>query len=150
MTIRRGRTVIVMAVLFLWVTACSTPKEAGQAPTATPEQAQTGSVQTLTVDALADILAKHKSEYTVVDVHTPYEGEIEGTDAKIPYDDLNALTTALPDKNASIILYCRSGRMSQIASRALADKGYTRIYDVSGGMVAWEASGRPIVKSESR
>lgn len=142
----RRRTIIAVVAMLLWITACSTLKEAGQAATATLWQAQTGSYQSLTVDAFADILANHKSEYTVVNVHTPYEGEIEGTDARIPYDDLNALMAALPDKNARIILYCRSGRMSQIASRALADKGYTRIYDVSGGMVAWEASGRPIVK----
>jgi rhodanese-related sulfurtransferase len=97
------------------------------------------------MDAFADILATKGDQYTVVNVHTPYEGEIEGTDLKIPYDDVNALVTALPDKNAPIILYCRSGRMSEIAAKALADKGYTQIFDVPGGMIKWEESGRKVV-----
>ncbi len=53
---------------------------------------------------------------------------------------------ALPNKGARIILYCRSGRMSEIASRALIDQGYTQLFDVQGGMSAWEASGRTLVK----
>jgi rhodanese-related sulfurtransferase len=146
MLTRRGRTVLAIVAVFIGVAACSAPKETGQAATATPGQAGGGSYQTLTIDAFAEILATHKNEYTIINVHTPYEGEIDGTDAKIPYDDLDALMAALPDKNAPIILYCRSGRMSQIASRALSEKGYTRIWDVPGGMIAWEASGHSIVK----
>jgi len=35
--------------------------------------------------------------------------------------------------------------MSDIAARRLAELGYTRIYDLTGGMLAWEASGRPLI-----
>ncbi len=36
--------------------------------------------------------------------------------------------------------------MSEIASRALIDKGYTQIFDVQGGMSAWQASGRALIE----
>ncbi len=145
---KRMQPVVAAIMLLVLVAACSSPKDAS--PTVvtavkTAEPPGVGGYQTLTIDAFADILARNKSQYTVVNVHIPYEGEIEGTDAKIPYNDVNALMAALPDKNAPIILYCRSGRMSDIASRALLDKGYTRIWDVPGGMIAWEASGRKII-----
>ena len=108
-------------------------------------QAEGNTYQTLTLDAFADILNNDASNYTIVNVHIPYEGEIQGTDANIAYNDIDALTAALPDKNAQIILYCRSGNMSAQASRALADLGYTQIWDVPGGMNAWRESGREIL-----
>ncbi len=137
---------LVAAGFLVLVAACSPAADTRPATATITEQAKVGSYQTLTLDAFADILAKNKSKYTVVNVHIPYEGEIEGTDAKVPYDDLNALMATLPDKNAPIILYCRSGRMSEIASKALAEKGYTQVWDVPGGMIAWEASGRKIIE----
>ncbi len=145
--------ILVAITALIVLSACSSTTVTGPvAGTSTPEPetktaepSATGAYRTLTVDAFADILAKDKRQYTIVNVHIPYEGEIEGTDAKIPYNDLNALMAALPNKDAPIILYCRSGRMSQIASQALIDKGYTQVWDVPGGMIAWQASGRAIV-----
>ena len=61
---------------------------------------------------------------------------------------IEALTRALPDPNVPIILYCRSGRMSEEASRALIDLGYTQLWDVPGGMIAWESSGRELLNRE--
>ena len=105
----------------------------------------TGVYRILTIDEFADIVANRSSDYTIINVHIPYAGEIEGTDADIPYNDVDALTAALPDKIAPIILYCRSGRMSEEASRALIDLGYTQVWDVPGGMNAWQSSGRELI-----
>jgi rhodanese-related sulfurtransferase len=81
----------------------------------------------------------------VVNVHIPYEGEIEGTDAFIPFDDIAAHVDELPvDKDAPLYVYCRSGRMSADATPDLQALGYTNIIDLEGGMVAWEAAGLPL------
>jgi rhodanese-related sulfurtransferase len=114
------------------------------APTSSA-QGNDGIYQTLTIDAFADILANNRDDYTIINVHVPYAGEIEGTDANIPYDDIEALTAALPDKEAPIILYCRSGNMSEQASQALLELGYTQVWDVPGGMNAWQDSGRALI-----
>ena len=54
-----------------------------------------------------------QKNFTFINVHTPYEGEIEKTDSFIAYDQIVAQSAGLPkDKNAPIILYCKSGRMS--------------------------------------
>lgn len=135
----------VLVVIALIVTACG-PSVAPslQAPSSTPASAI---YQTISVDAFADILTNQSDSYTVVNVHIPYEGEVVETDMHIPYSDLDGLTSALTDKNAPIILYCRSGRMSEEASRALVELGYTRVWDVLGGMNAWTASGRELLNN---
>ena len=43
----------------------------------------------------------------------------------------------LPDKNAKILVYCRSGKRSAEASKKLIDMGYTNIYDF-GGIMDWK------------
>lgn len=80
----------------------------------------------------------------VVNVHIPYEGEIEGTDAFIAYDRIVGDSRLPADHDAEIVLYCRSGRMSEIAAAALVRAGYTNVVDLEGGMDAWTATGRPL------
>ncbi len=84
----------------------------------------------------------------LLNVHTPYEGEISGTDAVIEdWENIGLHTDQLPeDKNKPIAVYCRSGRMSADAAEQLIDLGYTKVYDLKNGMIGWKESGRDIVE----
>jgi len=82
----------------------------------------------------------------VVNVHTPYAGEIDGTDAFIPFDEIAGDRRLPADRTAPIALYCESGRMSGIAAEVLLAAGYTDVADLDGGMQAWEAAGLPITQ----
>jgi phage shock protein E len=85
-------------------------------------------------------------EAFVVNVHIPYEREIEGTDAFIPYDEVAKHADELPaDKSAPLYIYCRSGRMSALATPDLQRLGYTNIVDLRGGMQAWVDAGFSLV-----
>lgn len=86
-----------------------------------------------------------KSTVTI-NVHVPDEGSLAGTDLWIPFDRVEASRARLPArKTTPLAVYCRSGRMSAIAVRALARLGYGTIVELRGGMVAWEASGRRLL-----
>lgn len=94
----------------------------------------------MTVDELNNEL-KNKN-FALIDVHTPEQEHIKGTDAFIPYDEIENQLDKLPSgKNAKIVLYCRTGRMSEIAAQKLAEKGYSNVYNIIGGKVEWDNKG---------
>lgn len=87
-----------------------------------------------------------RKNFTLINVHIPYEGEIPGTDMFIPYTDTEARALrALPDKAARIVVYCQTGRMSAITASVLVRLGYTNVFNLDGGMAAWKQAGYPLV-----
>ncbi len=89
-----------------------------------------------------------KKDFVLINVHTPYAGEIANTDLFIPYDQLAKTTDKLPqDKNAKMVLYCSSGHMSTIGSETLVRLGYTNVYGLAGGMKAWQERQYPLLNN---
>ena len=89
-----------------------------------------------------------QKDFFFINVHVPYEGEIARTDSFIPYDQVEKQIRQLPArKDAKILLYCQSGRMSDIAARTLVRLGYTNLWHLKGGMVEWRQQGYPVLDS---
>ena len=51
--------------------------------------------------------------------------------------------TVIPDKQATILLYCGGGYRSALAADALQQMGYTNVTSMDGGMKAWRDAGYP-------
>lgn len=81
----------------------------------------------------------NEKEVTVVDVRTKSEyekGHIKDA-ILIPNETIDSVPpTQLPDKNAIILVYCRSGRRSREAAEKLIKFGYKNVYDF-GGINDW-------------
>jgi phage shock protein E len=50
------------------------------------------------------------------------------------------------DPRQTYLVYCHSGGRSATACKRLADAGFTRVYNLRGGIVAWQAAGKPLEK----
>lgn len=125
------------------------PSSAAANPSAVPGtvvQGVGGQWTDVTPGTLATML--RAKDFTLLNVKTPYVGEIAGTDLYIPYTDLERRRAELPaDRATRIVVYCRSGNESAIAAQTLLDLGYTNIVNLDGGMEGWVASGRALVQA---
>ena len=78
-------------------------------------------------------------EVVVVDVRTREEhesGHIENA-VLVPNESIGSeMPEALPDKEATLLIYCRSGRRSKDAAEKLLSLGYQNVYDF-GGVIDW-------------
>jgi len=77
----------------------------------------------------------------VVDVRTPAEfaaGHVPGA-LNIPHDQMAARHGEIGPSSTPVLLYCKSGRRTDIAARTLREKGFTQIYDMQS-YDRWTAS----------
>ncbi len=150
MTTRNLFVALALLVLGPGLTACgpgsSTP-EPGSAPAASAvssggqEPASGGPITP------AEVHARIAAGETVIllDVRTPEENaqvRIPGS-ILIPHEQVAAQAAArLPDRDAFIAVYCRSGRRSGLAIQDLQRLGYTRVYNL-GGIGDWPYATEP-------
>jgi rhodanese-related sulfurtransferase len=55
--------------------------------------------------------------------------------------------TAEVDKNAPVILICRTGSRTKALAHELAEQGYTRIYNVQNGITRWIGENNPVIRN---
>lgn len=120
----RLKAALWAVLLALGLTACAAASAEGYTQV-TPEQAK----RMMEDDPACIVLdVRSEEEYSL--------GHIPGA-VVIPHDEIAARAAAkLPDKGACILVYCRSGRRSKIASEALVSLGYTNVYEF-GGINGW-------------
>ena len=103
------------------------------------EDANTASYQQITAEE-AKSMMDEQPDAVVLDVREQDEydaGHIPRA-VLLPVGTINEETaaSAIPEKDTVVLVYCRSGNRSKTASQALADLGYTQIYEF-GGIKDW-------------
>ena len=87
----------------------------------------------------AQQMLQDQPDAILLDVRTQEEYDtqhIEGATLLTDSDIASRAADVLPDKDAVILVYCRSGRRSAASSQQLAELGYTNVYDF-GGIIDW-------------
>ena len=83
-------------------------------------------------------LEMHKAGAVLVDVRTPAEvakGMAAATAINIPLQEMPQRLSEFP-KDKDLLIYCRSGKRSMAAFRFLVENGYTRVFNIEGGILA--------------
>ena len=130
---------IFLPVLSL-LTGCTTLNNNVSETTPHPDATET---EENTYEQITQIKAKEimdsGEEYILLDVRTKEEfddGHIEGAILIPDFEIEERAETELPDKDALILVYCRSGRRSKNAASILAALGYTNVKEF-GGINNW-------------
>ena len=121
----KGLIIVLSILLSLFgLTACGGENDNSYEQIA-PEQAKT--------------IMDTESDYIIIDARTTEEfaeGHIENAILIPEYEIADRAEKELPDKEQLILVYCRSGRRSKIASEELVKLGYTNIKEF-GGIIDW-------------
>lgn len=106
-----------------------------------PPQEASSANEVKSVDAIEFANLVENENNFLLDVHIPEQAHIPGTDAFIPYNELEKNQNKLPaDKDTQVLVYCRSGSMSKQAAFELQEMGYTNVTDLAGGIDAYKDS----------
>ena len=131
-------TVVAAAMIF---TGCSLAKESvipSDTETTSSQEAEDMGYRQITQAEAREIMASDGS-YIILDVRTLEEFDevhIPGAIC-IPNEEIGTSEIPeLPDKDQIILVYCRSGRRSKIASEKLVALGYTNVLEF-GGIIDW-------------
>jgi phage shock protein E len=111
-------------------------------------KADTPSIPLVSV-AEAKRIMENTPGLTVLDVRTPEEfmsGHLKGAVLLSVSDVDQQSAKVLPDKQAPVLVYCHSGKRSAAAVAKLKAQGYTRLWDMHGGIIAWIDAKEPVVK----
>lgn len=94
----------------------------------------------MTADQLEARLRSNEAKPLVVDVREAEEFH-EGHIRSALLQPLGKIAELTAPKDREIVLVCRSGRRSATAYRKLASRGYTNLWNLDGGMLAWSERG---------
>lgn len=130
--------IIVLVILFVSGAVLFAGGRGENKDQGTPGTTAGAGIEPLTSERLAEIIASNDGNTYLVDVRTEEEynsGAIPSA-INIPFD---VIADNLPteDRSARIIVYCRSGNRSGIASDTLAGLGFTNVLDF-GGVSNWK------------
>ena len=102
------------------------------------ENGKASTYEQITAEQAKTIMDTEK-DYVIIDARTDEEfaeGHIENAILIPEYEIAERAEKELPDKEQLILVYCRSGRRSKIASEELVKLGYTNIKEF-GGIIDW-------------
>jgi len=102
-------------------------------------------VENLNADQARALLLK-RSEIFLLDVRTPgefFQVRLEGA-RLIPIDQLQQRIAEVP--KGPVLVYCAVGSRSSAVANYLQQLGYSEVYNLYGGIWAWQLRGLPVLK----
>ena len=127
---------ILLFTLLLGLMACESTEKSG------------GAFVEIAPEAFAE--KTKEADVVLLDVRTVEEfaeGHIEGAQQYDYYetDSFKSMLAGL-DKTKTYLIYCRSGSRSGNAMRMMKEMGFSQVYNLDGGILAWRSAGLPVIR----
>ncbi len=106
-------------------------------------------IQLVSPVAAADVLEDRAPEVVLLDVRTPEEFNEAHVPDSVNIDFYAANFAAQLDelpKDVPYVVYCRSGNRSSSTMDIMRDLGFTEVWDVDGGIIAWSEADLPLTR----
>ena len=135
----RKQYILAACALFLFTCLFSgCGKEPEKAAEEATEEGKVMVYEEISQEEAKDIMDT-RDDIVILDVREQDEydaGHIPGA-VLLPYTRVDELAESmLPDKDRTILVYCRTGRRSKIAAQSLAELGYSDVLEF-GGILNW-------------
>lgn len=142
--IRRSAVIII-----LFFAACATQNYGGTARTSDQMVKEAkASIREVSVDDVKKMI-DNREKIIILDVRDRDEfetgyipGAINLSRGMLEFK----ISTVVPDKKATIVVYCGVDLRGPLATKTLNEMGYQNTVNIIGGLKAWKAAGYPVVK----
>lgn len=140
---------IAILIIALFLVACATQNMGGTVRTSDQlvKEAK-ASIKEVSIDDVKKMI-DNKEKIIILDVRDKEEfetgyipGAINLSRGMLEFK----ISTLIPDKNATIIVYCGIDLRGPLATKTLNEFGYKNAVNINGGLKAWKAAGYPIAK----
>ncbi len=143
------RNFAIMIIALCFFTACATQNYGGAARTSDQMVKEAkASIREVSVDDLKKMI-DNREKIIILDVRDKDEfetgyipGAINLSRGMLEFK----VNTLIPDRNATVIVYCGIDLRGPLATRTLNEMGYKNAVNINGGLKAWKAAGYPIAK----
>ena len=142
---------LVLSIAFgVLLAACGEPRIPEDSSASAPVPTATAEARLVTPEEARTLVAWPPG-VLVVDVRTAEEydeGHLPGA-RRVQLDEIAAAIDAgeFPaPADAPLLVYCRAGSRSAQAAALLSERGFRRVYDLEGGIMAWGEAGQPVLR----
>ncbi len=139
---------IVLVIITLCFVACATQHGAGIRTSDQMVKDAKASIKEVSIDDVKKMIDK-KDKIIILDVRDKDEfetgyipGAINLSRGMLEFK----INTLIPDRNATIIVYCGVDLRGPLATKTLNEMGYSKAVNINGGLKAWKAAGYAITK----
>ena len=105
-------------------------------------KAQNDDIVTKVTPEELEVLLKEQKEMKLIDVRTPEEfgaGHISRAENINFFSENFSKSLAELDKEEPLVIYCKSGRRSGKSIAIFKELGFTKIYELEGGVLNWKS-----------
>ncbi len=138
---------MLMLTTGLFFGACTSSPESSNTDEETVEVNKQRIIETIDVATFKQKMEDGKVQ--IVDVRSPNEwdeGIIPGAHLIDIYDDNFRANLSVLNGDSPILVYCKSGGRSGKASKIMYKMGFPEVYNLDGGITAWQKAGMSVTK----